>query len=80
MTRPTLVLYTRSGCPLCEEMEAALHGWQGRLGFHLRTVDIDTDPELVRRYNEQVPVLQDDAGEAICHHFLDEEALRAHFG
>lgn len=80
MTVPTLVLYTRSGCPLCEEMEAALHGWQGRLGFRLQVVDIDADPELVRRYDDQVPVLADADGEAICRHFLDETALQARFG
>ena len=79
MNRPALVLYTRSGCPLCEEMEAALRGWQGRFGFHLETIDIDADPELVRRYNDQVPVLADKAGTVICRHFLEEDALQAHF-
>mgnify|MGYP006287625205 CR=1 FL=1 len=78
MTGPRLVLYSRSGCPLCEEMEAALHAWRGRLAFRLECVDIDADPELVRRYNDQVPVLADGQGAVICRHFLDEEALQAH--
>ena len=41
-----------------------------------REIDIDRDPELVRRYDVMVPVLC--LGEReICHHFFDESALLA---
>jgi len=41
-----------------------------------REVDIDRDPDLVRRYDSKVPVLC--LGEVeICHYFLDGEALEA---
>lgn len=39
-------------------------------------VDIDRDPELIRRYDARVPVLCRDKVE-ICHFFFDETALRA---
>ncbi len=43
--------------------------------FELTLVDIDSDPELIEKYNDLVPVLVGDAGE-ICHYFLDLVALR----
>ena len=54
-----LVLYSRAGCHLCDDMlddlEQALRG----TSLTLSVVDIDTSPELVARYGERVPVLQD---------------------
>ena len=41
-----------------------------------REVDIDRDPELIRRYDVKVPVLCLNELE-ICHHFFDESALLA---
>ena len=39
-------------------------------------IDIDRDPELIRRYDARVPVLCCGDNE-ICHFFFDESALRA---
>jgi len=73
-----LTLYMRSACHLCEDMQLDLARWQEPLGFRLRTVDVDSDPELVARFNTLVPVLM--AGDQeICHYFLDEKALLGHF-
>lgn len=76
-SRPAkLSLYYRENCHLCEVMLRALQGLQPRLGFELKLVDVDRDPELARRYDEWVPVLC--CGEReICHYQLDEPALRA---
>lgn len=72
---PKLILYFREGCHLCEAMLQALRGLQRRLGFELQLVDVDRDPELMRRYDEWVPVLC--LGEReVCHYHLDEQALR----
>ncbi|MEA2080611.1 MAG: glutaredoxin family protein [Pseudomonadota bacterium] len=74
-TRPELILYYREGCHLCEAMLQALRGLQLRLGFDLQLVDVDGDPELIRRYDERVPVLC--LGEReVCHYHLDEQVLR----
>ena len=41
-----------------------------------REIDIDRDPELIRRFDTRVPVLC--LGEReICHYFFDESALLA---
>lgn len=52
-----LTLYTRAGCHLCEEMKREIAPLLRRYGATLREIDIDADPELRARYNEEVPVL-----------------------
>ena len=51
---PSVTLYTRRGCHLCDDAHALLlrHGLQPQL------VDIDADSALRERYNECVPVVE----------------------
>ena len=74
MSKPGLTLYYREGCHLCEVMLQALRGLQLRREFELHLVDIDRDPELLRRYDEWVPVLLMGERE-LCHYYLDEPLL-----
>jgi thioredoxin reductase (NADPH) len=70
-----LTLYSRYGCHLCEDMLQALARLQPLLGLHYTVLDVDDDPELVKRYGDRVPVLL--AGDTeLCCHFLDEQRLR----
>ncbi|MCW8919333.1 MAG: glutaredoxin family protein [Gammaproteobacteria bacterium] len=71
----TLTLYYRSGCSLCEQMEAELLAAQSRYGFRLQTVDVDGSAALVAAYGHKVPVLTFADGAEICHYFLDHSAL-----
>ncbi len=48
-----LVLYTLIGCHLCEQVALMLRG----MGIGWTAVQIDTDPELERKYNIRIPVL-----------------------
>lgn len=52
---PSLRLYTRAGCCLCEGLEERLRALQPPLTLEL--VDVDQDPVLQARYGLQVPVL-----------------------
>lgn len=52
-----VTLYTRQGCHLCDEAHAVLEPRRQRHGFRLDVVDVDTDPELVRQYGLEVPVV-----------------------
>lgn len=73
---PLLTVYGREGCHLCGDMLDALEDFRSDLRFGLAWVDVDSDPELARRYGHLVPVLA--AGEReICHYFLDPMALNA---
>ena len=76
---PTLTLYYREGCHLCEAMLQALRGLQTCLDFDLQLQDIDRDPQLAQRYDEWVPVLLGGEQE-ICHYHLDQSALEAFLG
>lgn len=52
-----LKLLTRPGCSLCDEMrrevDAALEGEP----YEWEVIDVNSDPELVRRYGDTIPVL-----------------------
>ena len=52
-----VLLYTRAGCHLCDEAKQLLRELQKKAPFRFQEVDIDQDPELRQRYNEQVPVV-----------------------
>lgn len=71
-----LRVYGRSYCHLCDDMVAALRRMQSELDFKLEVFDVDTHPDLERRFGELVPVLVDPQDEEICHYWLDEDAVR----
>ncbi len=56
--RPTVTLYTRPGCHLCEEVKIALVQLQGLFPHTLVEIDITADPALLRRYHLTIPVVQ----------------------
>ena len=58
MTRQVL-LFTRSGCHLCDEAEAILH----RHGLAPQKIDVDSSPELCAKYDTCVPVVVIDGKE-----------------
>lgn len=74
-----LILYYRSGCSLCEEMQQELFAARQRYSFELDTVDVDKTTALVKQYGHKVPVLTTAEGEEICHYFLDHDALAGYF-
>ena len=85
-SRPArLVLYGRGYCHLCEDMRAAVAEFETGFDFSLTVIDIDaaaeTDPALLARYDELVPVLAarlaDGSERELCHYFLDPAALTA---
>ena len=77
MTRVTI--YTRAGCHLCEEAERVVREEQATGGFRLELVDVDRDPELVRRYGVRVPVVAVD-GEELFEYEVPVDLLRARLG
>jgi glutaredoxin len=53
----TFTVYTRAGCCCCDKALDVLREFQRRSRFEIATVDIDDDPELVAKYNTEVPVV-----------------------
>ena len=76
MTLPAgLVVLSREGCGLCEQMLVDLAGHE-RSGAipPVTVVDVDSDPGLARQYGLKVPVLLLD-GSVICHYTLNSNEL-----
>ena len=70
-----LVVLSREGCGLCEEMLHALADLERSQSLPpVTVVDVDSDPELVRQYGLKVPVLLLD-GSVICHYTLNSKEL-----
>jgi len=65
----------RRDCQLCDEMLEELAALGRRLPLPpLELVDVDSDPQLKRRYGLEVPVLLLD-GTVVCRHRLDLQEL-----
>ena len=74
-----VVIYSKPECHLCDEAKAAIQaaGCEGQ--YTLEEVNIESDPELRRRYRYDIPVITLDGVEAFRHRLSPEqfrEALR----
>ena len=74
-----VTLYAKPGCHLCDDAREVIARVCADLGASYEEVDINSDPELQRRYGEQIPVTLVDGGQ---HDFwrVDERRLRAALG
>jgi glutaredoxin len=72
---PTITLYGKPGCHLCDDARAALLRLQVDAPFALQEVDITRDDALHRRYLERIPVIALD-GVELYDFFVDEADLR----
>jgi predicted thioredoxin/glutaredoxin len=71
-----LTVVHRQDCDLCDEMVVELRALGGRVALPpIDIVDVDSDPDLLRRYGLNVPVLLLD-GTVVCRHRLDADELR----
>lgn len=52
-----ILLYTRKGCCLCEEMKEVIRKVAGEISFEMKEIDVDTAPDLREKYGSEVPVL-----------------------
>ena len=73
---PTVTVYGREGCHLCEDALAVVRRVAADLPVEVRTVDIEADPALLRAYMERIPVVAVD-GADVYDFFVDEGDLRA---
>ncbi len=73
---PTLTLYSKPGCHLCDEMKAVIERVAVRVTFDLDVVDITGDPGLEARYGLEIPVLLVDGRKAAKYRIGEEELER----
>jgi glutaredoxin len=53
----TFTVYSRDQCGCCTKALDLLKDAQRRYGFAIEEVDVDSDPDLVAKYNTDVPVI-----------------------
>jgi hypothetical protein len=63
-SKSRIILYTKPGCHLCEVMKQEILAAQCDDLYTLEEVNIESDPELLRRYRFEIPVLSMDGVEA----------------
>ncbi|MBK8550982.1 MAG: glutaredoxin family protein [Ignavibacteria bacterium] len=70
-----LILYTKSGCHLCDVMEETVLKFKNEFDFDFRITDIERDDELNKMYKEKIPVLLVN-GKMFSKYAVDESKLR----
>jgi glutaredoxin len=76
MEHREVIVYSRKGCHLCEIVKESLVKLHKRGGFDWRDVDVDSDPDLRRQYNDQVPVVFINGRKAFKYRMDEQEFLR----
>ena len=72
----SVVVYSRKGCHLCEVVKESLSKLSRRGGFNWHEIDVDTDAELRRQFNDEVPVVFIDGRKAFKYRMDEQEFLR----
>lgn len=72
-----VIVYSRNGCHLCDVVKETLNQVQPDAAFQWREIDIDTDPELRQKYNDEVPVVFIDGRKAFKYRMDRQQFLRA---
>ncbi|MFZ3343136.1 MAG: glutaredoxin family protein [Terriglobales bacterium] len=71
-----VILYSRKGCHLCEIVKESLAKLQKRGGFTWREIDVDSNAEARRLYNDEVPVVFINGRKAFKYRMDEQEFLR----
>jgi glutaredoxin len=71
-----VVVYSRKGCHLCDIVKQTLSEVENHARFQWREVNIDADPELRQKYNDEVPVVFIDGRKAFKYHMDAHQFLR----
>ena len=73
-----LIIYSRPGCHLCDDMKAVVTRVAGAsaLSLAIREIDISTDRELEARYGFEIPVLLVDGKKVAKYRVTEADLLR----
>ena len=62
-----VVLYTRTGCSLCDTAKEQILAVRGRVPFGFREVDIGSGGDLYEEHRNDIPVVEVDGHRAFKH-------------
>jgi len=71
-----VLVYSRKGCHLCDVVKEQLAQLEPHHDFQWSEIDIDGDPELQQKYNDEVPVVFIDGRKAFKYRLEPTQFLR----
>lgn len=71
-----LVLYSRSGCCLCDEMKSIIQQVARKTSLVLDEIDVDSSADLQQKYGEELPVLFINDRKAFKYRLTAKELVR----
>ena len=71
-----VVVYSRKGCHLCEVVKESLTKLSRQVKPPRREIDVDSDHELRRQFNDEVPVIFIDGRKAFKYRMDEQEFVR----
>lgn len=74
--RVKVIIYSRPGCHLCHDAEAAIRQSSCQQEIEVQVVNIDDDPRLQERYAFDIPVVFINGIKAFKHRVSPEEFCR----
>jgi glutaredoxin len=67
LSKAHVIIYSRPGCHLCDEAKAVMQNAGCSASFTLEEINIESDKELLRKYQYDIPVVLIDGVEAFRH-------------
>jgi glutaredoxin len=71
-----VVVYSKPGCCLCDEVKEKLKRLQASHAFNLREVNILEDPEAHERFKAEIPVVFINGEKAFKYHLNEKQFLK----
>jgi glutaredoxin len=71
-----VVVYSRPGCHLCDEAKASIEAVRRQVEFTIEEVNIESNPELLARYQYDIPVIAINGVKTFMHR-VDPDEFKA---
>jgi glutaredoxin len=71
-----VVVYSKPGCCLCDEVKEKLKRLQTSHAYNLREVNILEDPEAHQKFKEEIPVVFINGQKAFKYHLNEKQFLK----
>lgn len=55
---PTIILYTKESCPLCDDAKLMLETLQDKYSYHVEIRDIYTNDDWLEQYHLHIPCIE----------------------
>ena len=72
-TKAQVIIYSRPGCHLCDEAKQSIEDAGCQNEYTLEEINIEGDPDLLNRYQFDIPVVTINGVEAFRHRLTAQE-------